>query len=186
MASSRAPAWNRRSGKLVSWRLQLRPWLWLLTRRSDNRIFQNMTVEAIIKEVFEKYTGVTVDWQLQGSFAPRLYCVQYRETDFNFVSRLMEEEGMYYFHRHAAAHTRWSSATMTTHDEVTGFGTKHQVPRARRTRCSTWRPSPSGATRYELSSGKVTLTDYDYLKPATSLKVDHSSASPRAGGAGAL
>lgn len=164
-------------GKLVSWRLQLRPWLWQLTRRSDNRIYQQKTVKDIISDVFTKYTGVVVDWQLQGSYAARPYCVQYRETDFNFVSRLMEEEGMYYFHRHAeGSHTLVICDKMNTHDEVTGYGTVKfrgsQDQMLDLEAITEWRHT------YELSSGKVTLTDYDYLKPATSLKVDHSSAEP--------
>lgn len=71
-------------GSYIGWRLHLRPWLWQLTRRIDSRIFQNMTVENIIKKVFENYTGDVV-WELSGTYAARVYCVQYRETDFNFV-----------------------------------------------------------------------------------------------------
>ena len=161
-------------GKLVSWRLQLRPWLWQLTRRSDSRIYQNMTVENIIKDVFSKYSGVDVEWQLQGSFAARPYCVQYRETDFNFVSRLMEEEGIYYFHRHAeGSHKLVICDSMTQHQPVTGYDTvkfRHSQDQMLNLEAITdWRHT------HELTSGKVTLTDHDYLKPATSLKVEHTS-----------
>jgi type VI secretion system secreted protein VgrG len=165
-------------GRLIGWRLQLRPWLWLLTRRADSRVFQNMTVEAIIKKVFEKYTGDVV-FDLRGSFAPRLYCVQYRETDFNFVSRLMEEEGMYYFFRHAAdKHTLVICNGMTTHVDFPGF-TKHKYRESQDQlidlqAITEWRHT------HELTPAKVTLTDYDYLKPATSLKVDRSTALSRA------
>lgn len=164
-------------GKLISWRLQLRPWLWQLTRRSDNRIYQNKTVKEIITDVFTKYSGVVVDWQLQGSYAARPYCVQYRETDFNFVSRLMEEEGIYYFHRHTAdSHTLVICDSMTKHPEFTGYGAvkfrESQDQMLDLEAITEWRQT------YELTSGKVTLTDYDYLKPATSLKVDHASPEP--------
>jgi type VI secretion system secreted protein VgrG len=161
-------------GKLISWRLQLRPWLWRLTRRADNRIFQNLTVEDIIKKVFEKHPGGDVVFELQGSFTPRLYCVQYRESDFNFVSRLMEEEGMYYFHRHTAdKHTLVICNAMTSHADFPGFGSikyrDSQDQLIDLQAITEWRHAN------ELTTGKVTLTDYDYLKPGTSLMVDHSS-----------
>ena len=76
------------------------PWLWHLTRSSDCRIFQNMTVPDIITKVFKDAGFNDFANRLYGSFEPREYCVQYRETDFNFVSRLMEEEGIFYFFEH--------------------------------------------------------------------------------------
>src|SRR5262249_43327426 len=76
------------------------PWLWSLTRTSNCRIFQNMTVPDIIMKVFKDRGFNDFDNRLYGNFAPREYCVQYRETDFNFVSRLMEEEGIFYFFKH--------------------------------------------------------------------------------------
>ena len=167
------------NGKLVTWRLQLRPSLWRLTRRSDSRVYQNLTVENIIKDVFDKYPGLTVDWQLTGTFAPRLYCVQYRETDFNFVSRLMEEEGMYYFHRHtASAHTLVICNSMTKHVRFPGYDSikyrESQDQMLELEAITEWRHTQ------ELTSGKVTLTDYDYLKPATSLKVESSTTTATA------
>ena len=68
------------------------PQLWLLTRKAQSRIFQQIAVPDILKQVF---TGLSVDYQLQGTYKPRDYCVQYRETDFGFASQLMEEEGIY-------------------------------------------------------------------------------------------
>ena len=78
------------------------PWLWLLTRTSDCRIFQALTVPDIIEKIFREYGFTDYQLKLQGRFDPREYCVQYRETDFNFVSRLLEEEGIFYFFEHTA------------------------------------------------------------------------------------
>src|SRR5262249_49957139 len=78
------------------------PWLWTLTRTSDCRIFQNLPVPDIIAKIFKEYGFSDFANRLYGSFEPREYCVQYRETDFNFVSRLMEEEGIFYFFEHEA------------------------------------------------------------------------------------
>ena len=76
------------------------PWLWMLTRTSDCRIFQEMSVPDILEKIFKDNGFSDYKNKLQGSFPPREYCVQYRETDFNFVARLMEEEGIYYFFEH--------------------------------------------------------------------------------------
>jgi type VI secretion system Vgr family protein len=76
------------------------PWMWMLTRTSDCRIFQDMTVPDIIARIFQEHK-LDFKNRLHGTFKPREYCVQYRETDFNFVSRLMEEEGIFYFFEHA-------------------------------------------------------------------------------------
>lgn len=78
----------------------LRPWLWYATRRSDFKIFQFKTVPEILHEVLGPY-GFSVEDKLSGSYRRWDYCVQYAETDFNFVSRLMELEGLYYFFEHA-------------------------------------------------------------------------------------
>src|SRR5262249_37115774 len=73
------------------------PDLWLLTKTAQCRIFQQKTVPDILKEAFE---DLDATFEIQGTFQPRDYVVQYRETDFNFASRLMEEEGIWYFFKH--------------------------------------------------------------------------------------
>ncbi len=79
----------------------LRPWPWFLSRKQDSRIFQDKTVPEILEQVFKEINGFS-DFKrsLNGTYRKRVYCVQYRETDFNFVSRLMEEEGIYYYFEH--------------------------------------------------------------------------------------
>lgn len=90
-------------GRLYVYEAAVRPWLWLLTRRSNCRIFQNKTVEEIVKSIFADpiYQGLEfgeIKWKANArSHPPREYCVQYRESDFNFVSRLLEDEGIYYW-----------------------------------------------------------------------------------------
>ncbi len=76
------------------------PWFWMLTRTSDCRIFQEMTAPEILEKIFKDNGFSDYKNKLQGGFTKREYCVQYRETDFNFVSRLMEEEGIFYFFEH--------------------------------------------------------------------------------------
>jgi type VI secretion system secreted protein VgrG len=88
-------------GRYYEYRMTVRSWLWFLTRTSDCRIFQDKTAPDIIKEVFQDHSMAVFDDGLTGTYAKREYCVQYRETDFNFVSRLMEEEGIYYYFEHS-------------------------------------------------------------------------------------
>ena len=79
------------------YRAELRPWLWFLTRTSDCRIFQHKTVPDIVKEIFREQGFTDFKDALTSSYREWDYCVQYRETDFNFVSRLLEQEGAYYY-----------------------------------------------------------------------------------------
>jgi type VI secretion system secreted protein VgrG len=87
------------SGVGYGYRAVIHPWLWFATRRSDCRIFNDMSVPDIIKKVLSTYGG-KIEMRLSGTHAVWKYCVQYRETDFNFVSRLMEQEGIYYYFLH--------------------------------------------------------------------------------------
>ena len=90
-------------GNFSKYAVKLRPWLWFLSRARNNRIFQEQTVPDIIKQVFADH-GFTQDIEdkLTETYDQRLFCVQYRESDFDFVSRLMEDEGIYYYFVHEA------------------------------------------------------------------------------------
>ncbi|MEM1412462.1 MAG: type VI secretion system tip protein TssI/VgrG [Pseudomonadota bacterium] len=106
----------------------VRPWLWFLTRTSDCRIFQQgqdgiKTVPDIIKAVFRQNGMVDFEEELTGTYRDWIYCVQYRETDFNFISRLMEQEGIFYYFRHEAGkHTLVLSDDHTVHPTIPGPG----------------------------------------------------------------
>jgi type VI secretion system secreted protein VgrG len=85
----------------VLYRLTLKPWFSLLALSRNLRLFQDMSAPDIIKAVFEKAGFTQYDFRLNQTYPSRVYCVQYRESDFNFVSRLLEEEGIYYVFEHA-------------------------------------------------------------------------------------
>jgi len=87
-----------RDATFTTFYMEVVPTAWFLTRRTQSRIFQQLAVPDILKKVFE---GLPVQYQLQGKYEPRDYCVQYRESDFDFASRLMEEEGIFYFFAHS-------------------------------------------------------------------------------------
>ncbi len=154
-------------GRLFSYRLTLRPWLWLLTRSANLRIYQDQTAPDIIKAVFGEYAGNFVD-ELTGSYATRNYCVQYRETDFNFVSRLMEEEGIFYYFRHTEdKHELVLADSPGTHLTVAGFETvkylEDDLNVIEAQAIHEWR------FRHEIQTGQLTLRDYNFETPSTDL-----------------
>ena len=142
------------------------PQLWLLTRKAQSRIFQQIAVPDILKQVL---TGLSVDYQLQGTYKPRDYCVQYRETDFNFASRLMEEEGIYYFFTHAdGSHKMVVADTPMSHPDVPGATTViYEVVEGglrKEDRVHSWEK------RQEIRSGKYTLWDQCFELPGHNLE----------------
>lgn len=171
---ARASLAGRRAERYYGYELVVRPWLWLATRRSDCRIFQNKTVPEIVQEVLSTY-GFPIENHLAESYVPREYCVQYNETDVAFVSRLMEFEGIYYWFRHAEdTHTLMLSDAMSSHTALPGYETIPYIARDRTAiadeeHVDGWLPAQ------EVSVGKHQTTDYDYTKPRADLstqKVD--------------
>ncbi len=171
---ARATLAGRRAERHYGYELVVRPWLWLATRRSDCRIFQNRTVPDIVQEVLAPY-GFPIENKLTESYVPREYCVQYNETDTAFVSRLMEFEGIYFYFRHAAdSHTLVLCDAMSSHVALPGYETIPYIAQDRTAiadeeHIDAWLPAQ------EVSVGKHQTTDYDYTKPRADLssqKVD--------------
>ncbi len=158
-------------GRYYAYRATVRPWLWFLTRTTNCRIFQDKSVPDILKEVFALHPAVAdVKFELTESYSPWDYCVQYRETDFNFVSRLMEHEGMYYFFKHSEGrHTLVVADSYSAHAVANGgeipFIDEEKLVRREREHVSDW------SITHELQPGKYMLTDYDFEKPSVDLQV---------------
>lgn len=111
-------------GGLAHYRATIVPWLWLLTRTSDCRIFQQKSVPDILKQVFQDHGFSDFEDKLTESYQTKEYCVQYRETYFNFVCRLMEQEGIYYYFTHEnGKHTMVLADSASAHSPLTGFET---------------------------------------------------------------
>ncbi|MCG8608869.1 type VI secretion system tip protein VgrG [bacterium] len=87
-------------GLFTTYYAELHPWLWLLTLTTNSQIFQEQTAPEIIKAVFSDLGFTDFKDSLTKTYDKRVYCVQYHETAFNFVSRLMEDEGIFYFFEH--------------------------------------------------------------------------------------
>jgi len=109
-------------GRLFQYQATVVPWLWFLTRTADCRIFQNKKAPDIILEVFRGHGYTDFRDALSGEYPKWEYCVQYRETDFDFVSRLMEQEGIYYYFEHEnGKHTLVLIDSMATHKPYPNF-----------------------------------------------------------------
>ena len=107
---------GERDDVFTCYRMEIVPELWKTTKKAQSRIFQQMSVPDILKKVLE---GFDVTYEIQGTFHPRDFCVQYRETDFNFASRLMEEEGIYYFFKHTSnSHQMVVANTTQSHQDL--------------------------------------------------------------------
>ncbi len=151
---------------------ECRPWLWFLTRTSDNRIFQEKTVVEIITEVLSDQ-GFSADLDsgaLSGNYPKRTYCVQYRETDYDFICRLMEEEGIYFYFKQDAKKLKMVLAdSISPHQPnpdspIQFFFPEKGSYRRKDDHIFDW------AQGTRARSGKVTLLDYDFEKPTAELK----------------
>lgn len=169
-----------RDDKFLSYRATLVPPVWMLTRRVQSRIFQGDTVPEILGKVFAEFSVVDEiqpespppgDPSGPLTFYPRDYCVQYRESDFDFASRIMEEEGIYYYFRHTsddcvmvlsntpAKHDPVPAPAELIYEELVG-GNKQEG------RVSGWQKVQ------EVRPGQVTLWDHCFELPELKLEAD--------------
>jgi len=145
------------------------PRLWLLSRTTDSRIFQNKSVPDIIEKILteKEITDFRMD---VGSHPPREYCVQYRETDLDFLSRLMEEEGIYYFFEHdIGKHTLVMVDSSARHQACPHQETASMLFEEVESREQDYITSLE--KRMQVQGGKYTLNDFNFKMPTTDLKV---------------
>ncbi len=159
-------------GRFARYHATIHPWLWFLTRTSDCKIFQNKTVPDIIKEILKEHGFSDIVNRLKGSYRTWDYCVQYRETDFNFISRLMEQEGIYYYFMHEQGkHTLYLADDMASHDKMSDCYTISYYPPdqavIREDECiSGWHITK------QLQSGAYCLNEYDFERPKADLNAN--------------
>ncbi len=160
-------------GGYAHYRATVVPWLWFLTRTADCRIFQEKTLPEIIEDVFKGHGFTDYKLKLSGTYEKWNYCVQYRETDFNFVSRLMEQAGIYYFFTHEdGKHELVLADSASAHNPFPGYEevifSELQKGAAPRQMVSDW------VVEKEVQPVAYSLNDFDFEKPKGSLQ---SSAS---------
>ena len=152
--------------------LVLRPWLWLLSKTTDCRIFEDKDVKQIIRQVLSDRGFTKVADTCTESYQKIPYCVQYRETDLNFVLRLMEQYGIfYYFDYFVDDHQLVLADSRSSLVDVDGLSTLPFIPldgpdRRERECVSNW------VAGRRFRTGKVELKDYDYEKPSAKLLSD--------------
>lgn len=156
------------SDRMFRYTATLRPWLWLLTKDQNSVIYQNMSVPDIILGAFRDAGFSDFKNALKGTYPKLEYCVQYRESTFNFASRLMEQAGIYYFFTHDQ-----SKHTLVLADSVSAHSDAGKVPYRM--------PGTAGAedegfidawcVEHVIQSGQVTLNAFDFERPRANLEV---------------
>ncbi len=166
------------TGKLARYQAVLVPWLWLLTRTSDCRIYLDRSAVDIIRDVLGRRQFTHFDVRLTATPPVREQCVQYRETDFQFIHRLMEQEGIYYFFEHDNGHHRLVLADSPgCHSAMPGY---EQIP---------YSPPDAmllgqgevvwdWAVEQEIQPGGFAHTDYDFAAPRRSLSTASRGTHP--------
>lgn len=147
------------------------PWSWLLSRMVNNRIFQEKDVKEIVQQVFDDRGAFDCEWKLSDSYKKRTYCVQYNETDLNFVSRLLEEEGIHYFFKHEDGRHTMVLADSSSENEPCPCHESAQF-RADRTDIMEADFINQLSCERKITANKYTLTDYNFESPSSSLLVE--------------
>jgi type VI secretion system secreted protein VgrG len=148
----------------------LEPWLALLDYQSDCRIYQDMSIPEILKDVFRRADFSDMQDSLDDGAYPKLeYVVQYRESDFHFVTRLMEHAGIYYFFAHdESKHTLVLADSQSAHDTVDDYDEVEYFPQQETSRGATEHLS-SWTVQQRIRSGGFAATDFDFKAPRTAL-----------------
>lgn len=154
--------------------MEVVPWTWFLTRYADCKIFHNKSVADIIQQVFQDRGYSDFRLSLNATYNPIEYCVQYRETDFSFISRLMERDGIFYFFEHedgkhtmiiadsGSAHQACPGQSNVGYNLTSGGLDEEDV-------VNSWSLGQS------LHIGKFSLTDYNFKTPSTDLEASEST-----------
>ena len=157
--------------KAAAYTIEMVPWLWFLRHNSDCQIFQEMSAPDIIKQIFNELGYTDFRNELTESYPIREYCVQYNESDFNFVCRLMEEEGIFFFFEHTK-----DKHTLVMCDSPSGYFDLQETevqfsPRnqAQFKQLTSWRHV------YEFRPGKVSQKDFNFKKPTDGLATNRTS-----------
>jgi type VI secretion system secreted protein VgrG len=174
---------QRSSDKTLSaYTAEMVPTLWLLTRSADCRVFQNQTAVDIIKKIFSERGVKDVKYNLTKTYPTREYCVQYRETDFNFVSRLMEHHGIFYYFEHTKdTHTVVLGDASSEHKPVPG-ASKVRFQRTQGAAETQVDVVTDWTTEQEIRSTKQALTDFNFQTPRVSLAVSRDPVHASPGG----
>ena len=164
--------WAGQRETVYAYQLVIRPWLWLLSLTSDCRIFSQMSPRDIIKQVFTDRGFSDFRDELKSSYPTLEYCVQYRETDFTFVSRLTEQYGIYYFFEYSDGKHTLVLADMKASSKPADGLSSLAIPPGERSGRRQAQHLEEWSRGREVESGSFKLNDYDYNKPGANLLAD--------------
>lgn len=155
-------------GDATIFRAEMVPWLWFLTQTADCRIFQDMSIPEIIEQIFSDLGFSDYDLsEVTETHDKHEYCVQYRETDFNFVSRLMEQEGIFYYFKHEdGKHTLMLADGVGAYKDLPENAVECPLSKGEspvKDHIVAWQH------HYAFVSGRWAQTDYNFETPSTSL-----------------
>lgn len=157
-----------------AYRAVLRPWFWLLSRNRECRIYQNMTTLDIKTEIFSRYAFAESEEHCYGTLTPREYCVQYRESDFDFVSRLFESDGLYYYFKHEKdKHTLVALDSPSAHSPASGYEEVY-YGRLEDEKQRSIGVFYEWSCKQSITSGKLVLSDFNFKKSRSDMKVDRA------------
>ncbi len=164
--------------------LELRSWLSFLAENRNSRIFQNMSVPQIVEQVFQGHQRNGYRFELEGTYEPREYCVQFQETDLNFVKRLLEDEGIYFWVEHEPdRHVVVISDTQRFEDLPLPNDTLEYLPDGEESRAIQGREGVQRLQRTRrIKSNNVALRDFDYHAPSKQLDSDAQVEQQSLGG----
>lgn len=153
-----------KSDNLRVYRMSMVPWLWFLSRTSDYRVFQDKTTKDIVTEIFKDHGFHDFEYKATGNGKPREYCVQHNESDLNFVSRLLEEDGIaYYFEQKGDRHVMQIVDAANAYQECAETKLTYSKGNQPNTQVTRWEHV------YEFRKGKWSFNDYDYESPSKKL-----------------
>ncbi len=167
---------------LYAYKAEVVPWFWFLSKRTDCRVFQNQTVQEIVEFLFNELGFPDYVFALVEKHPKLEYCVQYNESDFDFISRLLEQEGIYYFFEHqpdknilhlSDASSHYSDLSPAQIEHSSGAREAHYI--------RLWQHL------YEYCSGAYAQSDFDFEKfnqsllteTATTIKLKNNASFPR-------
>lgn len=153
---------------ITTYHAELRPWLWMLTLAQDCRIYQNLSVPDLVQGLFGELGFTDYKSSLTGTYAAREYCVQFRESTYDFVARLLEEEGISYWFEHAAG-----AHTLVLADDPGAFADLPDLPKAKYANSTTGGQMQDEISRCTLEqrvvTGSVAVDDFNFETPSTDL-----------------
>jgi type VI secretion system secreted protein VgrG len=155
--------------RISRYRATVAPWLWLLSRTSDCKIFQDQSITDTIEAVLKEFSAGAFETNFTASYPKLAYCVQYRETALNFIMRLMEFAGIHFFFRHENG----KHVLVLGDSPSANPACAQSTVRFERTEGSGFNRGEDTVLAFNLTrefrSGRCALNDWNFTEPATSL-----------------